>query len=189
VIGWLRALADRPIAEHERRLAFALAAAIIVIAAGVLVLTRTGSSPAPRPTAPIAPARPAESAPAAPAAPATPAAPGNAPRPAAAPPGATQDARAFLRGYLAYLYGHAPAREIRGAGPRLVRRLERERPRVSPATRQRHPRIIEIAARPVAGGRVATTASIADGGVAHYAITVTLQRHRGRWEAVGLSGD
>lgn len=183
MIGWLRALADRPIAEHERRLAFALAAAIIVAAGGVLVLTRTGSSPAPRQAASIAPARPAAPPPAGPAA------PGSPPEPAAAPPGATQGARVFLRGYLAYLYGHAPAREIRGAGLRLVRRLEREPPRVSPATRQRHPRIIEIAARPVAGGRVATTASIADGGVAHYAITVTLQRHRGRWEAIGFSGD
>jgi len=184
VIGWLRALADRPIAEHERRLAFALAAAIIVAAAGVLVLTRAGSAPpAPRPATPIAPARPAAPPPAGPAA------PGSPPEPAAAPPGATQDARVFLRGYLAYLYGHAPAHEIRGARPRLVRRLERERPRVSPATRQRHPRIIEIAARRIAGGRVAATASIADGGVARYAITVTLQRHRGRWQAVGLSGD
>jgi len=183
VIDWLRALADRPIAEHERRLAFGLAAAIIVIAAGVLVLTRAGSAPAPRPAASIAPARPAAPPPAGPAA------PGSPPEPAAAPPGATKDARVFLRGYLAYLYGHAPAREIRGAGPRLVRRLERERPRVSPATRQRHPRIVEVAARPIAGGRVAITASIADGGVARYAITVTLQRHRGRWEAVGLSGD
>ncbi len=184
MIDWLRALADRPIAEHERRLAFALAAAIIAIAAGALVLTRAGSAPpASLPAAPITPARPAAPPPAAPAA------PGSPPGPAAAPPGATQDARVFLDGYLAYLYGHAPAREIRGAAPRLLRKLERERPRVSPATRQRHPRIVEIAARRIAGGRVAATASIADGGVAHYPITVVLERHAGRWQATGLSGD
>lgn len=183
MIDWLRALADRPIAEHERRLAFALAAAIIVIAAGVLVLTRTGTAPAPRPSTPTAPARPKAPPPAAPAAPAKP--PGRA----AAPADATRDARVFLRGYLAYLYGHAPAREIRGAGPRLLRRLERERPRVSPATRQRHARIVEVAARRIAGGRVAATASIADGGVAHYPITVVLERHAGRWQATELRGD
>ncbi len=184
MIGWLRALADRPIAEHERRLAFALAAAIIVIAAGVLVLTRAGSAPpAPRRAAPIAPARPAAPPPAGPAA------SGSPPEPAAAPPGATQDARVFLGGYLAYLYGHARAREIRGAAPRLLRKLERERPRVSPATRQRRPRILEITARRIAGGRVAATASIADGGVVHYAITVTLQRHRGRWQVANVGGD
>jgi len=184
VIDWLRALADRPIAEHERRLAFALAAAIILAAAGVLVLTRTGSPPpAPRSAAPITEPRPAAPPPAAPAAPINPAGP------AGAPAGATQGTRVFLGGYLAYLYGHTPAREIRGAAPRLLRKLEREHPRVSPATRQRHPRILEIIARQIAGGRVAATASIADGGVAHYAITVTLQRHRGRWQVTDVGGD
>lgn len=184
MIDWLRALADRPIAEHERRLAFAFTAAIILAAAGVLVLTRTGSRPpAPRSAAPITPARPAAPPPAAPAA------PGNPPKPAAVPPGATHGARVFLGDYLTYLYGHAPAREIRGATPSLLRKLEREHPRVSPATRQRHPRIIEITARRSAAGRVAATASIADGGVAHYAITVTLQRHRGRWQVTDVGGD
>ncbi len=188
MIDWLRALADRPIAEHERRLAFALAAAIIVIAAGALVLTRGSSPPTmpPRPAAPIAPSRPI--APPPPIVP-PPAAFGGPRGPAAAPADAAQDARVFLRGYLAYLYGRAPARAIRGATPPLVRRLERERPRVSPATRARHPRIVALTARRIAGGRVAATATIADGGVARYPILVVLTRHRGRWQATDLSGD
>lgn len=183
MIEWLRSLADRPIAEHERRLAFAVAAAIIVIAAGVLVLTGSSSPPTtrpPRPAAPIAPPQPIAP---------PPGASGASPGPAAAPAGATQDARVFLRGYLAYLYGHAPARAIRGATPRLARRLERDRPRVSPATRERHPRIVALTARPIAGGRVAATATIADGGVARYPILVVLERRGGDWQAIELSGD
>lgn len=186
MIDWLRALADRPIAEHQRRLAFALAAAIIVIAAGVLILTRGSSPPGmpPRPAAPNAPPRPS-----APPSPIAPPASGAPRRPAAAPAAAGQDARVFLHGYLAYLYGHAAARAIRGATPRLTRRLERERPRVSPATRARHPRIVALTARRIAGGRIAATATIADGGVARYPILVVLARHRGRWQATELSGD
>ncbi len=182
MIDRLRALADRPIAEHERRLAFAVAAAVVVIAAGVLVLTR-GSSPPPTPPrsgAPLVPAPPI----------ALPPAPSGPPRgPAAAPAGAARDARVFLAGYLAYLYGHAAARAIHGATPRLVRRLERDRPRVSPATRERHPRIVALTARRVAGGRVAVTATIADGGVARYPILVVLERRGGGWQTTELSGD
>ncbi len=183
MIDWLRALADRPIAEHQRRLAFALAAAVIVIAAGVLVLTRGSSPPTtspPRPSVPIAPPRPI-----APPPPASSAPPGTA----AAPAGAARDTQTFLRGYLAYLYGNAPARAIRGATPRLVRRLERDRPRVSPATRARHPRIVALTARRVAGGRVAATATIADGGVARYPILVVLERRGAGWQATELGGD
>ncbi len=183
MIDWLRALGDRPIAEHERRLAFALAAAIIVIAAGVLGLTR-GGSPPPRPAPPIAPAPPA--APIAPVAPPTPAA---ARGREAVPSGGTQDAGVFLHGYLAYLYGRGPARAIRDATPRLLKRLQADRPRVSPATRQRHPHVIHLTSRPLPRGRLAVTATIVDGGVARYRILVVLERHRRRWQATGLSGD
>lgn len=170
MIERLRELLDRPFARSERRGLFTLAASVLILAAlGLALIGRPGAQhpgPAPRPTPVLPGPRPAPSL-----APESPA-PAQAARAQAA-------AQRFLDGYLAYLYGHGPARAIKGASLELRRRLEAQRPRVSPATRRRRGRVVDLSVRPLSGGRFAATVMIDDGGVARYPISLTLQR-RGR---------
>lgn len=189
MIDWLRALADRPIAEHERRRAFVLAVTVIALAIGVLLLTRAPATH--HPSAPHSAPAPINPGPAA-----RPVSPPPSPGPegetsagAGLPHDAEAAARRFLGAYLAYLYGHAPARAIQGAAPALRRRLQRERLRVSPATRRRQGRVVSLTARRLAGGRLEVAATVADGGVAHYPLGVLLARRGGRWQATALSSD
>ena len=182
MIDWLRALADRPIADHERRRAFAFAVAVLAAAIGMLLLTRG-------PAAHHVPATSRAPAPAAQPTASPPTADRQPPAGTALPAGAKAAARRFLAGYLAYLYGHAPARAIHDATSALRRRLTRERPRISPATRRRRGRIVSLTARALEDGRFAVTATIADGGVARYPLGVLLARRGGRWQTTALSGD
>ncbi len=189
MIDWLRALADRPIAEHERRRAFALAVTVIALAIGMLLLTGVPAADHP-PAAHGVPApigSPLAPPPASP--PPSPGPEGETPAGGSLPNDAEAAARRFLSGYLAYLYGHAPARAIQGAAPALRRRLERARVRVSPATRRRRGRVVSLTGRRVAGGRLEVTATVADGGVARYPLGVLLARRGGRWQATVLSSD
>lgn len=182
MIGWLRSLAERPIQAHERRRAFALAAAVVLIAAVGLLAVRPadqdGETRAPAVSAPPiatapddAPARRGPSAGA---------------EGAPAPEGIAAErvertARRFLDGYLAYLYGRGRARAIRAATPALARRLARNRPRVSPATRQRRPRVTGLSAQRLDRRRELVVAEIVDGGVSRYPIELVLLRHGDRW--------
>ncbi|MDP2710337.1 MAG: hypothetical protein Q8O56_03885 [Solirubrobacteraceae bacterium] len=182
MIGRLRALAERPIEAHERRRAFALAAAVVLIAAvGLLAVRpadRNGEIRAPAASAPpIATApndTPARREPSA-------GAEGAPPPEGIAAERVERTARRFLDGYLAYLYGHGRAGAIRAATPALARRLARNRPRVSPATRQRRPRVTDLSAQRLDPGRELVVAEIADGGVARYPLELVLVRRGGRW--------
>lgn len=185
MIDRLRELLDRPIAEAERRRLFALVA-VAVLGAG-LILALAGRPAGEQSTSPVTPGRPetppAVSQPA-------PAPPAPQPQPSGETRPVTASARRFLTGYLAYLYGHGPARAIPQADPTLRRRLQRERPRVSPATRRRRGRVAELSVRRVRGGRFAVTATIDDGGVARYPVSLTLQRYRGDgWRVVEVGGE
>lgn len=174
MIERLRRLAGRPIAERERRGAFAIAAAVLLAAAALLLLAGDGSLTAPPPALREPPGPPASQPP---------------PAPAAPPRGAPEAAAArFLRGYLPFLYGRGGAAAIGAASPRLIERLVRSRVRVSPAARERRPRIVAIGAHRLGPGRVALTARIGDGGVAEYPIALTLARRSGRWLVVSVGG-
>lgn len=167
----------------HRRVAFALAATTVLLAAATLSrVDQPATQPAPRPLTTDRPRI------------ATAAATGSVPAvtPSAARATTTDDVEAaaleFLRGYLAYLYGHGSAEEIRATTDGLRRRLAERRPRVSPATRRRHPQIRRLTVRPLPGGsgwRV--TATITDGGPASYPIAVDLQDQRdGRLLVTGV---
>jgi hypothetical protein len=161
VIGALRQLADRPIAEGERRAAFFIAAAIVLAAATLLLI---GGSSLPSPTTPSTPAAP----------------------PAAGPPPTAQrsepEAAAvrFLGGYLPFLYGQGAAKSIRAATPQLVERLVRSRVRVPPAARSRRPRLEAIGGPSHTGSRALVKARVGDGAVS-YTLALAVVRRSGRW--------
>lgn len=170
MIEALRQLAEHPIAERERRAAFALAAAILLAAAALLLLSAGGSiQPAPAPTT-ASQGRAASPAP---------------PLPAPSR-GAEAAATRFLHGYLPFLYGRGGARGIRGAAPRLLGRLIGTRLRVPPAARERRPRVEALRVHRIAAGRAALTAQIADGDLAGYPIELVLARRAGRWLVVAV---
>lgn len=182
MIDRLRGALNRPIADHQRQRAFALAAALVLLAVAGLALTREpgrqtgGHGPQP-PEAP-----PSQEAPA-------PAPRHKAPSPRAVPAMVTRAGRRFLTGYLAYLYGHASAQRIAGADRTLVRRLARERARVSPATRARHPRIVALTPHRLTPARWSLAALVDDGGVARYTVTTLLERRRGSWVVTAVGDD
>lgn len=182
MIDRLRELLDRPIADGQRRRLFTLVAVAVLGAGIALALTgRPGDTPEPEPPRATRPAPPT-----------TPPPPRRAARPhtTTSTTQATNAARRFLAGYLAYLYGHGPARAIQASSAKLGRRLERERPRVSPATRRRHAHVVELSARHLPNGaRLAVTATIDDGGVARYPIALILEPHRAGFEVVGVRAE
>ncbi len=193
MIDRLRLFLTRPIPAAARPRAFALFAAVVI--AGATVMAIALRHPAPRASAPAgAPIRPAPAPP--PSTPAQAAAPAVSPTPPGRPVGpdrtrgapaaAEQSARKFLDGYLAYLYGRGSARAIPLASSEVRRALAARPPRVSPAQRERHPRIAALSAQPLAGGAISLTATIDDGGVARYPIRVKLARRARSWRVVQL---
>jgi hypothetical protein len=177
--GWLTALRDRPIAEQERRTALAATVAVLVAATVLLALTR--------PAAHAATARAASTtttATANPSAPAAKTSPGGAPSPEA-----TTVSRAFLAGYLAYIYGSAPASRITDVTRSLIVSLEAHPPRVPPAMRARRPRILELHATPAPSGQLGVSAVVNDGGVIDYTVGLTLASQDGRLLVTGVEQD
>ena len=107
-----------------------------------------------------------------------------------APPrlvGARSAARQFMRGYLRFAYGEAPASSVRAVGPALRRQL-RQRALIAPAERSRHPRLISLEVSGEKTGVVLATAIIDDGGIASYAVRVTVCRTRSRWLVSAVDG-
>ena len=180
MIDRLRELADRPIAEDERRRLFAFAVAVLALATVALVALAPAPDRDPAPRA--RPEPPATVAP--PAASPTPAA-----RSTSVSPRAKQAARRFLGSYLRFLYGHAGAREIERAAPQLRRRLSRSRLRVPPAARRRRPRVVAIDGRQTTANEVAVSAEVEDGGVARYPVALTVRADAGGWRVVAVGAD
>lgn len=181
--GRLRSLKERPISDRERPRAFALAIAVVLATAvGLLVLgppETPEDQPPPPSTAPTASGD-------------LPDVPTGGEEPKAghqAGTGALRAGRRFLNGYLDYLYGRGSARRVRGATAQLTRRLRRDPPRVSPATRRRSPRIAEISTKALGGGRAHVVAEIDDGEVARYPIELVLTGRGGRWLVTKVEGD
>jgi len=82
---------------------------------------------------------------------------------------------------LRFAYGRASATEVKAVTPELHTQLVRERAQMTPAERQRHPRVVSLRLVGIMPGFVAATAAVADGGVAMYPLRFTLQRRAGRW--------
>lgn len=162
----LRRFLEHPIADHDRRLAFAIAAAALLIAAVALSAIadpadqQTGAAgehpPITRPDLPPPP------------------------RPVGDPPAEALDVtRRFLHGYLAHLYGSGRAREIRGASDRLRRQLAAQPVRVSPAMRRQRPRVERIDGHRLAEDGWLIDAEIATGTVSFPIAVVVADRPGG----------
>lgn len=97
-------------------------------------------------------------------------------------------ARRFLAGYLGFAYGEAPVTSMRAVTTALRRRLRGQRVLVAPVERRRHPRVISLVAAGRARGSVLATALVDDGGIANYAIRLTLRDTRSGWLVSALDG-
>ena len=153
----LSSLYARPIAEHERRALLAAVTLLLITATLLLALTRhtpqhhttrhSNGAAAARRVAGVQPARSAA---------------------------AVRVSRAFLAGYLPYLYGHAPASDITNATGGLLRSLKDEPPRVSPAVAASDPEVVSLTTTAIAGGLPGVRALLNDGSLIDYAITLQL---------------
>lgn len=97
--------------------------------------------------------------------------------------------RAFLRGYLPFLYGRAPASRVTEVSPAIRAAISRGQARPTPEQRRRRPRIVQLVAVGQGPGSVIVTARIDDGGVAAYPVTFTLSRRSGAWIVTDLGND
>jgi hypothetical protein len=98
-------------------------------------------------------------------------------------------ARLFLRGYLPFLYGRAPARRIKNVTARVRASLARGHSRSSPARRGRRARVVGIRLVGQSRRTAIATATIDDRSAARYRLTFTLARHGPRWLVSELGGD
>jgi hypothetical protein len=99
---------------------------------------------------------------------------------------ARRTAQAFLAGYLSYLYGHARASRLTHLTPGLRAQLAGQPPRVTPAQRTRHPRLLALAAVGQTPDTVLVTATVADGGAPPYPIRLSLVRQAGGWVVTAI---
>ncbi len=163
--GWIRRQLDRPIAGREGRTATVCGLLLLLAAAG-LVLTRPS---------PLHCRRRQRSGPH----PGVHASGRVAQRWTPAIAAATRStAETFLAGYLAYLYGQAPASAVKDATEAFVDALEHEPLRVPPGIRALHPRIVSVIVSPQAPGRAIAAAVVSDGEVVHYPIGLILTQTR-----------
>jgi len=183
VIDCLRALAARPIPEHQRTAAFVLAAAVLLGAAAFFMLGVPSSAPAPVATPAPAPAPPATER------------PGPTDPPADRPDPTPREvrrvkrtARQFLRGYLPYSYGQGSAERIEGASDELLAELADRPPRVAlNAKRGRRAKVTAVQAEAASAERMSVLAFVEDS-ERDYALELALVRVGETWRVsdVGL---
>lgn len=182
--GRLHRLLARPIADGERRRAFLIAAAVLVIAAAGLSFADHPHTPWPAPPATSPnPTAPASSSPSPPAPRAAIPAPGGGTLTGAAPAAAMAAGRAFLVSYLRFAYGQAPPR-FPSATAALASELAGFHVAVSPAQRARTLSLLAFRASRRDGGW--EVGSLADDGAASFPVAAILERQHGRWLAVRL---
>lgn len=173
--GWIRRQRDRPIAEHERRAA--MSAVVVLLSACALLLALT------QPASPQSTGHRGRTASNA----ALPV-PVKERRTGTLTPEVQSTAKRFLAGYLGYVYGHTPARQIEDATPALLRSLQAHPPRVPPAARARHPRVLSLRPTSAPAGEVAVSAVVNDGGLIDYSVGLVLASEHGRLLVIGLEG-
>ncbi|HTU31505.1 MAG TPA: hypothetical protein VMF07_19090 [Solirubrobacteraceae bacterium] len=174
---WIRRQLQRPIAGHERSTAAVCGLLLLLVAAG-LILT-SPRRPAVESRRPVRPSLAS-----------TPSTRGQA-RPRWTPAIAAEakaTAATFLHGYLAYLYGHAPASQVNDASGPLVGSLEHARGEVPPGIKALHPRLVSVAVSPQAPGHAIATALVTDAEVVHYPIRLVLSKGSAGWQVTGLEG-
>ncbi len=83
--------------------------------------------------------------------------------------------------FLPFLHGTASATSVAPATPELRRELARDRVTGTPVERRRHPRVVSFGTAGQGLDVVMATALVADGGVATYALRITLRHERFGW--------
>jgi len=166
--AWIRAQRDRPISTGERRIAFTLIALAATV--GTLLLTTVPGGPSQRAATPHHASARLEAP--------TPAGP------VASTAAEERAAREFMHGYLAYIYGRARAREVRGATSAFTHALLARPPWVPPSMRARHPRVVAVHL----AGTLGVTVIINDGGLVDYPVALLLVRRGRRLLVSGLVG-
>jgi hypothetical protein len=144
---------------------------VVVLAAGIAIAAASGGRPAAKTASLRVVGLPA---------------PGllaNAPHAPPAP--AASAARTFLGGYLAYVYGHAPAADIRDATPPLIAAFGRVGPSLTPAGRRLHPVVVGLGAHEATGSVLHVTALISDG-IARYTLQIVLSHEQSGWVTTQL---
>ncbi len=173
---WIRRQLERPVAGHERSTA-AVCGLLLMLAAAGLILT--------------SPSRPAVES-RRPAHPATASAPARGEANSRWTPATAAEAKGtagtFLHGYLAYLYGQAPASQVKDATGPFVASLEHARREVPPGIKALHPRVVSLAVSPQPPGHAIATALVTDAEVVHYPIRLLLTESSPGWQVTGLEG-
>lgn len=102
-------------------------------------------------------------------------------------PAAASAARTFLSGYLAFIYGHAPAAQIQDASPQLIALISKARPAPeAPGAGAPHPKVLALGAQEASGRILHLTALISDG-IDRYPLGFVLVHEPGGWETTQLS--
>jgi hypothetical protein len=168
--SWVQRQLNRPIAGRERSTATACGLLVLLAAAGLILTGPTHSagrsSDRPRTITASGEATPSW----------TPTAAGET----------KATAEKFLAGYVAYLYGQAPASQVKDATRDFVSALEGERRQVPPGIRALHPHVVAVQVSPQAPGRALATALVSDAEVVRYPIRLLLTQTGGRWRVSGL---
>jgi hypothetical protein len=97
-------------------------------------------------------------------------------------------ARSFLVGYLRFVYGRASAASVRALAPALRSELILKRAQVPPVARRRHPRLVALTALGQASGDAVALALVDDGGIANYAVRLTVRRTSRGWLVSRVDG-
>lgn len=97
-------------------------------------------------------------------------------------------AKEFLGGYLPFAYGRAPASSVPGVASALRRGLRRGRALVAPVERRRRPRVVSLTALGQPAGVILVTALVDDGGIASYALRLTVRRTSRGWLVSRVDG-
>jgi hypothetical protein len=90
-------------------------------------------------------------------------------------------ARSFAESYLLVAYGRVRASSLTGTKAALREQLARSPAWVTPAERERHPRVVSVEAVGQAPGFVLVTAWVSDGGISTYALRFTVWEGPGGW--------
>ena len=189
MIDRLRALWNRPIADHERKPLFALVVVFLLAMAAVTYAVDGddgghGSAPAatapptrePKSIDPTAVPRPQEQE-----------EPGPSDVTRAEIAAAKTAAHEFLTGgYLAYSYGRVHAQDVPRASDDLRQKLAAEPPRLPPGTRPRRARVTGLQTNGTAERRIELLALITEEGD-YYTIPLSVGNFDGRWLVFNVS--
>ena len=191
MIDRLRALWNRPIADHERKPLFALVVVFLLAMAAVTYAVDgddDGRVSAPGATAPPPPSpEPKSIDPTAAPRPQEQEEPGPNDVTRAEIAAAKTAAREFLTGgYLAYSYGRVDAEDVPRASDDLREEFAAEPPRLPPGTRPRRARVTGLQTNGSAESRIELLALITEEGD-YYTIPLSVGNFDGRWLVFNVS--